>query len=92
MDRGTLANWMVKCGQLVQQLINPIHETILAQHFSHLDDKQVQVLNEPNKSAQNNSCIWVVRSTLPTASAVLNYEPIRSGDAAKELLRSLRGH
>ena len=36
--------------------------------------------------------MWVLRSTLPTASAVLfRYEPTRSGDAAKELLHDFSG-
>ena len=34
MDRGTLASWMVRCGQLVQPLINLIHEKIL-EHVHH---------------------------------------------------------
>lgn len=92
MDRGTLANWMVKCGQLVQPLINLIHEKILAQAFLHMDETVVQVLSEPNKTAQSNSYMWVLRSTLPTASAVLfRYEPSRSGDVAKELLGDFTG-
>jgi transposase len=92
MDRGTLASWMVKCGQLVQPLINLIHEKILEQDFLHMDETQVQVLNEPNKTAQSKSYMWVLCSTLPTASAVLfRYEPTRSGDAAKELLHNFSG-
>lgn len=92
MDRGTLAIWMVKCGQLAQPLINFIHEKILEQNFLHMDETVVQVLNEPNKAAQSNSYMWVLRSTLPTASAVLfRYEPTRSGDAAKELLQDFSG-
>jgi transposase len=92
MDRGTLASWMVKCGQLVQPLINLIHEKILAQDFLHMDETVVQVLSEPNKTAQSNSYMWVLRSTLPTASAVLfRYEPTRSGDVAKELLHDFSG-
>jgi transposase len=52
----------------------------------------VQVLSEPNKTAQSNSYMWVLRSTLPTSSAVLfRYEPTRSGDVAKELLRDFTG-
>ena len=92
MDRGTLANWMVKCGQLVQPLINIIHEKILEQDFLHMDETVVQVLGEPSKTAQSNSYMWVLRSTLPMASAVLfRYEPTRSGDVAKELLHDFSG-
>ena len=92
MDRSTLASWMVKCGQLVQPLINFIHEKILEQAFLHMDETVVQVLSEPNKTAQSNSYMWVLRSTLPKESAVLfRYEPTRSGDVAKELLRDFTG-
>lgn len=92
MDRGTLASWMVKCGQLVQPLINLIHEKILAQPFLHMDETHVQVLNEPNKTAQSNSYMWVLRSTQPTASAVLfRYEPSRSGAVVTDLLDSFTG-
>lgn len=92
MDRTTLANWMVRCGQLVQPLINLIHEKIAQQPFLHMDETVVQVLNEPNKTAQSNSYMWVLRSTLPAASAILfHYEPTRSGDAAKALLHGFAG-
>ena len=33
MDRTTLANWMVKCGQLVQPLINRIEERLLCRRY-----------------------------------------------------------
>lgn len=57
-----------------------------------MDETQVQVLSEPNKTAQSNSYMWVLRSTPPTASAVLfRYEPTRSGDAAKEFLHDFSG-
>jgi transposase len=93
MGRSTLANWMVKCGQLVQPLINLIHEKILEQDFLHMDETQVQVLNEPNKTAQSNSYMWVLRSTLPTASAVLfRYEPHEVVMLLKNCCAILRVH
>jgi len=33
LDRTTLANWMVKCGELVQPLINRLTELILEPKF-----------------------------------------------------------
>jgi transposase len=92
MDRGTLAIWMVKCGSLVQALINLIHEEMLKQYFLHMDETRVQVLNEPGRAAETQSFMWVLRSTLPTCSAVLfHYEPTRSGKVAHELLRDFSG-
>ncbi len=92
MDRSTLATWMVKCGQLVQPLINLIHEKMLEQSLLHMDETRVQVLNEPGRAAQAQSFMWVLRSTMPTCAAVLfHYEPTRSGAVAQELLRDFSG-
>jgi len=43
MNRTTLANWMIKCGELVQPLINRFEEQLLSQPFIHMDETQVQV-------------------------------------------------
>jgi transposase len=91
LDRTTLANWMVRCGQLIQPLINLIHERMLEQNIIHADETRVQVLNEPGRAAETQSFIWVLRSTLPTCAAVLfHYEPTRSGKAADNLLRDYK--
>lgn len=92
LDRSTLADWMQKCGLLLQPLINLIHDKILEQKYLHMDETIVQVLNEPNKTAQSQSYMWVLRSTLPTCSAVLfHYEPTRSGLVPSLLLRDFNG-
>lgn len=92
LDRTTLANWMVKCGQLVQPLINLIHERMLEQNIIHADETRVQVLNEPGRAAETQSFMWVLRSTTPTCAAVLfHYEPTRSGKSAESLLRDYQG-
>jgi transposase len=92
LDRTTLANWMVKCGQLVQPLINLIHERMLEQNIIHADETRVQVLNEPGRAAETQSFMWVLRSTTPTCAAVLfHYEPTRSGKSAEILLRDYQG-
>jgi hypothetical protein len=53
---------MQKCGLLLQPLINLIHDKILEQKYLHMDETNVQVLNEPNKTAQSQSYMWVLRS------------------------------
>lgn len=92
MDRTTLANWMMKCGQLVQPLINLLHEQMLEQSVLHADETRVQVLNETGRAAETQSFMWVLRSIQPQCAAVLyRYEPSRSGKAASELLREYNG-
>lgn len=88
LDRSTLADWMQKCGLLLQPLINLIHEKVLEQKYLHMDETIVQVLNEPNRVAESQSYMWVLRSTLPTCAAVLfHYEPTRSGSVPTLLLQ-----
>ena len=92
LDRSTLADWMKKCGLLLQPLINLIHEKVLVQKYLHIDETIVQVLNEPNRAAESQSYMWVLRSTLPTCAAVLfHYEPTRSGSVPTLLLQDSSG-
>ena len=49
LGRTSLANWMIRCGELIQSLINRIHESLLEQAVLHMDETPVQVLNEPDK-------------------------------------------
>jgi transposase len=90
LDRTTLANWMVACGQLIRPLINLIHEKMLEQSVLHMDETRVQVLNEPGRSPQSQSYMWVLRSTINPA-VIYRYAPSRSGDVAKALLGEYRG-
>ena len=91
LDRTTLANWMVRCGQLIQPLINLIHDKIMEHGVLHMDETVVQVLNEPGKAAQTQSYMWVMRATAPHAAVLFHYEPTRGGDVAKHLLREFKG-
>ena len=53
LDRGTLAHWMIRCGELIQPLIDLITEGILEQSRVHMDETTVQVLKEPGKRAKS---------------------------------------
>jgi transposase len=93
MDRTTLANWMVRCGQLIQPLMNRLLETLHQERVLHMDETIVQVLNEPGKTPQSQSYMWVISSQKGSASpAVLfHYAPGRGGDVPRELLHDFAG-
>lgn len=93
LDRTTLANWMIRCGELIQPLINRIHEQLLEQHVLHMDETPVQVLNEPGKSAQSKSYMWVLSSLKNSSSpAVLfHYSASRSQAVPTQQLHDYRG-
>ena len=47
IPRSTLANWMIRSGQLVQPLINLLRDHLLAYDIVQMDETTVQVLKEP---------------------------------------------
>lgn len=93
LDRTNLANWMIKSGELIQPLINLLQDRLLEQAALHMDETPVQVLNEPGKSAQRQSYMWVLASTQQHRSpAVLfHYADTRSGDIPKQQLAGYCG-
>lgn len=92
-SRATLARWMVRCGALVQPLINLLRDELLALDYIHIDETTVQVLKESGKSAQSTSYIWAQRSGLPERPIILfDYDPSRSGEVPRRLLDGFHGY
>ena len=92
-SRATLARWMVRCGELVQPLINLLRDELLALDVIHIDETTVQVLKEAGKAAQSTSYIWAQCSGVPERPIVLfDYDPTRSGDVPRRLLEGFSGY
>lgn len=97
MNRTTLANWVIKCGTLVQPLINRFEEQLLSQPYLHMDETPVQVLNEAGKAAESKSYMWV--RTGPASGAgppdqrlvLFDYDPSRGGAVPRKLLADYQG-
>jgi len=85
LDRTNLANWIIKSGSLVQPLINLIHESILERPVVHMDETPLQVLNEPGKSPQSKSYMWLLASFVEQPAILFHYSPTRSGTVASDL-------
>jgi len=90
LDRTTQANWMVKVGELVQPLINLIHERMLEEPFLHMDETRVQVLKEPGRKAQTQSYMWVLRSMMQPA-VLYHYAPTRGASIPMQILEGFEG-
>ena len=86
LDRTNLANWMVKCGELVQPLINLLTEHIQQQPLIHMDETTLQVLDEPGKSAQSKSYLWLMATFGMQSAMVYHYRDNRSQTVPIELL------
>jgi len=83
ISRTNLANWMIRCGSLIQPLINMMQDKLYEQPCIHVDETTLQVLKEHGKKASSKSYMWVMRA----ADIVLfNYDPSRSQKVAEKLL------
>ena len=92
LDRTTLANWMMACGERVQPLVNLLWDRLREQPVIHLDETTVQVLNEPGKTPQSKSYMWVSTAGPPDAGVVVfHYDKGRSGQVPKDLLGDYKG-
>ena len=88
ISRTSMADWIIKCGSLVQPLVNLIADEIYNQPCVHVDETTVQVLNEPGKKAQSKSYMWVQRAG---KNVLFNYSRSRSQATAEKLLANYNG-
>lgn len=93
IPRATLASWMIRCGQLVQPLINLLRDHLLAYDIVQMDETTVQVLKEPGKTAQSKSYLWLQRGGPPDEPVILfDYDPSRSQAVPIGLLDGFAGY
>ncbi len=93
LPRATLANWMVRTGELVQPVMNLLRDRLLAYDIVQMDETPVQVLVEPGKTAQSKSYLWLQRGGPPGEAVVLyDYGPGRGADVPKRLLEGFQGY
>ena len=93
LPRATLANWMIQAGTLIQPLINLLRDRLLAYDIVQMDETPVQVLQEPGKTAQSRSYLWLQRGGPPEHPVVLyDYDPGRGAGVPKRLLEGFKGY
>ena len=93
LPRNTLAQWMIKSGELIQPLINLLEDKLLAYPVIHCDETVVQGLGEPDKSATAPSYMWVRAGGPPTHPIRLfHYADSRKGEVANMLFADYTGY
>ena len=97
LSRNTLAASVVRVGQAVQPLINLLRDHLLDAPLIYGDETQIQVLKEPDKSAQSKSYMWaqMTQGSGPRGAGppirLFGYSPSRSAAAAQSLYAGVRG-
>ena len=93
LDRTNLANWMVRCGQLLEPLMDQLRQHLCTHTVLHMDETPLQVLNEPGKAAHSQSYMWVMASSVwqDKPAVVFHYADCRSGSVPEQLLTDYQG-
>lgn len=91
LDRTTMARWMIQCAIAAQPLINLMHEELLERTVIGCDETPLQVLKEPQRTAEQKSYMWVTRSMFGASIVVFHYHQGRSAKTASEILDEYSG-
>jgi len=63
VNRGTLANWIIRPAELhYKRIYDALKQVLRGQWLIHGDETTVQVLKEKDRKAQDTSYMWVYRS------------------------------
>lgn len=92
LDRTSLANWMIQCGQLVQPLINLMVEQVRESPIIFMDETVLQVLKEKDRTAQQESRMWVMANNEQKGRIVIfHYSETRASKEALWMLGDFSG-
>ena len=75
-----MCNWTRKIAESCEILLMILKEEIRSGPLINIDETPFQVLNEPNRSSQTKSYMWVFKEGLPEHPGILfEYHPTRAG-------------
>jgi transposase len=92
ISRAILSSWVIEIYKLYKHLFSFLLELLKSGLLIGCDETTLQVLNEPNRTAQQKSYLWVLRGGTPTKPVILfQYKDTRSAEFLTELLHDFKG-
>ena len=93
LPRNTMANWMIKCGQLLIPIYNLLLDNINNYDIAFADETRAQVLNEPGREAKQKGYMWCFIGGAPDKrSYIYHYCSGRAHTTIEELLPDFKGY
>ena len=97
LNRKTLAEWMMRCGELLEPVVQRLRDRLLQQPVIQADETPLQVLKED----KHRCYMWVYCTGTDSPNnqpgmlpniVLYDYQPSRSGQCAKDYLDGFRGY
>lgn len=93
LSRATLCNWVMTAAHACADLIDLLWEKVLAGTHIHMDETTLQVLDEPGRTAEQKSYMWVTVGYEGDKPIVLyHYHPTRSERVPLSCLEGFHGY
>lgn len=94
LSRQTLANWMIYgANQWLSVLYNCLQGHLLKQDILHADETTMQVLQEPGRTADAKSYLWLYRTGRQGPPIILyDYQQTRAGEHPRDFLSDFTGY
>lgn len=99
LTRQTLANWIIKCSQALDPVLEQMERALRCAPVILMDETTVQVNKEEGKEASSKSYMWIRRALAPPDEdnahgadiTLYHYSRSRGSEVASELLSGYRG-
>jgi transposase len=92
LSRQSMANWMLTGADWLHHIYARMAFHLKKRDILHADETTLQVLKEPDRSAQSQSYMWLYRSGRDGPAIVLyEYQPTREAVHPKTFLKGFRG-
>lgn len=92
--RASMAEWMIRVSVLLQPLYDALQQKLVSQPCIQADETPLQVLDEPERTPQNKSYMWLYRTTAQLGSPVVlyNYQSGRDHGRPQAFLSGFSGY
>lgn len=93
ISRQNMANWVMRTYELwLSRIHTRMKEKLLEGDIIHADETVIQVLKEPNRTAKQQSRMWLFCApACDNPLCVYEYHPTRSGEVAARFLKGWSG-
>ena len=95
LSRQTMSNWLLRAAEeYLCPVYEQLHRELLQREVLHADETMLQVLHEPGRKPENDSYMWLYRTSGDTDKAIVLYEyrPGRGAKYPKAFLSGFNGY
>jgi hypothetical protein len=95
LTRQTMAAWLIRCSEdYFEPIYTELHRRLLLGSLIHSDDTTFQCLNEPGRTAQSQSRMWLYRTGSDAAFPIVlyDYQEDKKQERPREFLKGFSGY